>query len=482
MIGDEQLVSTEADGEQSEPSIAGLANGGYVIVWRDEMSRDDDLYNSSIRGRIYDADGNPTIAAFRVNTITPGYQIDPQITVLADGRFVVVWTDASKFGPDPDGYGVHGQIYAPDGTPEGDQFLVNTATFSWQYQPHIAALTTGGFAVVWKDYATELAQFGAIRGQVFDAAGQRVGIEFPIHETSTRVQNHEPQIVAQPGGGLAVLWTQGYLFQSYTGPSHILQRFSGPSLPVGDPLTVLTDGYAPAEMTGLDNGELLFAYSTYSIAGCSHSQGRGIRRIATDNTITGVDGYSGGSVPVDVFAFPGSGWGSVRPYGTTNVRLRISRPADTPILTDRLTAVHPLENDSDGDSDPLSITAIAGVAVTDGDSVSLPDGNVITLSGDALVFDGRPSTLSTALAHGEAGMSVFTYDISDGSAGASAAVTLNYTGVNNPPVVMDDEIILYEDIQVSIIEPEISANDSDPDNGDFASLRYYAGRNLSPTT
>jgi len=187
-------------------------------------------------------------------------------------------------------------------------------------------------------------------------------------------------------------------------------------------------------------------------------------------------------VPVDVFAFPGSGWGSVRPYGTTNVRLRISRPADTPILTDRLTAVHPLENDSDGDSDPLSITAIAGVAVTDGDSVSLPDGNVITLSGDALVFDGRPSTLSTALAHGEAGMSVFTYDISDGSAGASAAVTLNYTGVNNPPVVMDDEIILYEDIQVSIIEPEISANDSDPDNGDFASLRYYAGRNLSPTT
>ena len=60
---------------------------------------------------MFTADGVKFGAEFLVNTITTGYQSAPTITALADGRFVVAWSDGSHVGGDPYSSAIHAQIF-----------------------------------------------------------------------------------------------------------------------------------------------------------------------------------------------------------------------------------------------------------------------------------------------------------------------------------------------------------------------------------
>ena len=52
--GDEFLVNTITNGDQRDPAIAALTDGGFVVTWTREFSSDD----LDIRGRAFDADGS----------------------------------------------------------------------------------------------------------------------------------------------------------------------------------------------------------------------------------------------------------------------------------------------------------------------------------------------------------------------------------------------------------------------------------------
>ena len=86
---------------------------------------------------------------FLVNTATADDQLLPSIAALADGRFVVAWTDNSLSGDDPSSNAVRAQIFNADGSKSGGEFLVNTTTTSGQGDPSItsAATTPIGFTI-----------------------------------------------------------------------------------------------------------------------------------------------------------------------------------------------------------------------------------------------------------------------------------------------------------------------------------------------
>ncbi len=88
-----------------------------------------------------------------VNTATQNNQLQPTITSLASGGFVVSWIDDSFQGGDASSYGIKAQIFDAAGAKVGTEFLVNTATFNSQGQPTITSLSSGGFAVSWTDYS-----------------------------------------------------------------------------------------------------------------------------------------------------------------------------------------------------------------------------------------------------------------------------------------------------------------------------------------
>lgn len=140
-IGADVLVNTNTTGNQSQSSVASLADGGYVVTWTDSSSV---TLFAEIYAQRFDAFGQKTGGEFKVNTTTAGNQSLPQVTGLADGGFVVVWQ-----GPDVANNGIFAQRYDGSGAALGLEFQVNTTTALSQVAPMAFALADGGFVVVW---------------------------------------------------------------------------------------------------------------------------------------------------------------------------------------------------------------------------------------------------------------------------------------------------------------------------------------------
>ncbi|MDP2507300.1 cadherin repeat domain-containing protein, partial [Oceanobacter sp. 3_MG-2023] len=169
-------------GSQIEPEVTGLTNGGFVVVWQSE-NQDGSGYG--IYAQRYDANGNTLGGEFRVNTETTDNQLDASITALEDGGFVVVWT---SYDQDGSGMGVFAQRYDADGNTIGSEFQVNTSTAGNQSEPGITALANGGFIITW----TSSDQDGDGKGvyaQVYDADGHAVGSEYRVNSYTSDNQN-----------------------------------------------------------------------------------------------------------------------------------------------------------------------------------------------------------------------------------------------------------------------------------------------------
>jgi FG-GAP-like repeat len=123
---------------QGGARVATLTGGGFVAVWM-ELNIDGDA--AGIRARIYNNAGTALTAPFTVNTTTAGDQREPDVTALNDGGFVVAWNDldlhvwrGQRF--DAAGHGVGVEFTA------GDMGLSLIAT-----APVIATLSDGRFIV-----------------------------------------------------------------------------------------------------------------------------------------------------------------------------------------------------------------------------------------------------------------------------------------------------------------------------------------------
>lgn len=143
----------------AQPTLTGLANGGFVVSWQAYHKIGGENYNPvydeasefDIFAQIFDAQGDKVGGAFIVNTETTHSQVTPTLVGLADGGFVVSWVSS--------GSGIKAQAYDPEGAEVGGEILVNSETSG---SPAIAALADGGFVVSWTDAIT-----GSIKAQIF---------------------------------------------------------------------------------------------------------------------------------------------------------------------------------------------------------------------------------------------------------------------------------------------------------------------------
>src|SRR5262249_6387973 len=193
----------------TDPQIATLADGRFVVTWTDpyiypyETSDDTSI---GVKAQIFNADGTPVGTEFLVNTTTLRTQENAEVVGLSDGRFVVVWQDYSTTGGDHLSYDVRAQVFNADGTKAGDEIFVNTTTVGQQYYPTIAALTDGGFAVAWyHDNQSTWPWQSKVFVQLFNADGTRRGDEF-LADTTEGAGQHAPAIAALPNGQFVVVW------------------------------------------------------------------------------------------------------------------------------------------------------------------------------------------------------------------------------------------------------------------------------------
>lgn len=205
-VGGEFAVASGAATDQSFPTVTNLANGGFVVTWTEAGVQSD----YKIRAQVYNASGAVVTPAFLVNTTTwtqqggnnlPGNH-NPTITGLSGGGFVVTWQDYAGTAGDASGAGILSQLYSAAGAPLGGIVRVNTQTTGDQTQPTVTSLANGGYVVTWMDTASTDT---VMKAQIFSAAGVRVGGEIAV---DAKVLNDQalPVVTGLATGGFVVAW------------------------------------------------------------------------------------------------------------------------------------------------------------------------------------------------------------------------------------------------------------------------------------
>ena len=155
-VGGEILVNTTTNGAQATPSVSGLRDGGWVVTWQGNGAEldggIDDLLDVGIYQQVYDNGGSKVGGETRVSA-SAGNNLEPVVTALAHGGWVVCWVVGGASGFD-----ILFQVYDSSGVKVGGETLVNTTAVGNQSAPRIVAQADGDFIVAWEWNGTQTGQ------------------------------------------------------------------------------------------------------------------------------------------------------------------------------------------------------------------------------------------------------------------------------------------------------------------------------------
>lgn len=268
--GNDLIANTEKLSAQFQGAAAGFTDGKFVTVWADASETNPDFDNRAIRGQIFNADGTKSGSAFIINSTYPLSQTEPSVAVLSNGKFVVSWTseDDNASGATQ----IIGRIFNANGTPSSGEFVINTGQdVGNQDNSTVFALSTGGFAVVWDDRensnVTDNQTATYIR--LYDAGGAAVGPALVANNASAG----DPQDVSvsqMADGRLLLVWSD-YAFDSASGDGSggsIRARFLDPVSGIFSPridvnTTELNDQVDP-QVAALPDGQWVVVWADRS--------------------------------------------------------------------------------------------------------------------------------------------------------------------------------------------------------------------------
>ncbi len=193
-IGPEKLVNTYTYRFQGSPSIATLADGGWIIAWESNIQ---DGSGFGIYSQRYDLNGVKVGDETLVNTFTSSDQTNVALTALPDGGWVATWDSGNRDD-------VYLQRFAADGSKVGDESLVNTFTNYSQFDPTITSLSNGGWVVSWTSYGQDGSGWGVYL-QLYSADGTKAGPETQVNSWTIKSQ-FSSAITSLPDGGWVVAW------------------------------------------------------------------------------------------------------------------------------------------------------------------------------------------------------------------------------------------------------------------------------------
>jgi len=200
----DDLVSTETVGVHGPAAVTSLA-GGHLVVYDADDSSSEGAY-----GQLYDANGDKLGSNFLINTTTFARQVSPSATGLIDGGFVAVWD-----GYGPNGYGIYGQQFDTAGVKVGSEFVVITANYRTS-GPDITILADGNFVIQWTEYSDSGTEWGSY-ARIMSVTGnsEPVPVSNPFQTSSSSQGNQftdgylTDSIAALSGGGFVTVWRDG---------------------------------------------------------------------------------------------------------------------------------------------------------------------------------------------------------------------------------------------------------------------------------
>lgn len=194
------VASDLASSRTSDVSSDGTS-GGLVAVW---TATNDASRHTHIES------GLSTSATMQVNSAPGGDAWSPVVANFVNGGYVVAWAafDGAGDGSTGSNYGdaIKAQIFNSSGQKLGGEFLVNSGTAGSQFNPAITTIG-GNFVISWTtDDPTQDGDGYAIKAQMFARNGNRIGGEMLVNSTATGDQDHSA-LTAIDDTHFAATWT-----------------------------------------------------------------------------------------------------------------------------------------------------------------------------------------------------------------------------------------------------------------------------------
>ncbi|WP_299776046.1 tandem-95 repeat protein, partial [uncultured Tateyamaria sp.] len=477
----EFLVNEFTDGAQHDPSITALTNGNFVVTWESWDQQQGDTSSTAIKARILDADGNEIVPEFRINEFTNSAQIDPSVTALADGHFVVTWMSEDGQQGDASGGAIKASIFDENGVEIAGEFLVNEYTTHYQNYPNVTTLANGHFVVTWASKGSQQGDDDyAIKARIFDASGDEVVSEFLVNEVTYGPQ-WDPSVTALDNGGFVVTWESGDRQQGDGSGGAIKARIFDANGVAQNPDPITEDAVALIDIATLLGNDSDVDGDALTMTAVDATSAHGATLTLNANgTISydprdadDVQALTEGQTLTDTFTYTvedGNGGES-----TTSVSVIVHGTNDTPVLAIAL------EDRSSAEDEAVSF-ALPANAFTDVDgdaltlSATLTDGSALP---DWLVFDAASGSFSGTPPQDFHGTLSVTVTASDGALSESGTFALEITPVNDAPVAVDDvaqsSTPVTEDVVTSIDIATLLANDSDVD-GDVLTVTAVSAK------
>lgn len=439
-IGSQFTINSYLLNSQWAPKVIGLLDGGFMVTWhtKNDTPSWGDINSTSISGQLFDAAGKPVGGEFLINSQWAGNQEYPSLGRLADGKLIAVWMDQRG---DDSGEGIKAQMFTDKGVKLGGEFLVNTTSAGRQSGADIAGLSNGNFVVMWTDASGtngEVAGSG-IRAQIFNAKGEKVGLEFLVNSVVAGNQ-YSVSVAALKYGFFVAAWASevGDLNSDYNTASIKAQIFDASGRKVGREFLVNTNttkNQTVPDITVLKNGDFVVTWDDQSatLGDSSYNsvkaktfhvdyETKSTARITVTNSTPAVTGAQ-----------------SPLPRGTEDT-----------VLT--LTKEKLLEGITDADGDQLSITSLT---VQNGSVVADANGNY------RITFNDNVN-----------GALTFRYIVSDGFGFLTVNRTITVDAVNDAPILKGPRPALSaanEDSAFTVLASDLLAGFFDAD-GDALSL------------
>jgi hypothetical protein len=246
-VSNEFRVNQFTNFNQRTPAVAALKNGGFVVSWVSEMERvrvgSVDETNGTLQtsiptpsvdiyARIFQGNGTPAGNEFLVNTASRPCA-NPSVTAGSDGGFMVGWSGRDLVVL-VNRWDIYGRIYSsPSSGAGGNVILLNTYVYGNQYAPHLTVIGSE-YLALWTSMGQDGSREG-IYGQFIHNNGALVGGEFRV-STTTIAQQMQPAIASDGANQFIAVWTSytgsPYNFdlfaQRYLNASAVLQPMSAP--------------------------------------------------------------------------------------------------------------------------------------------------------------------------------------------------------------------------------------------------------------
>jgi Ca2+-binding RTX toxin-like protein len=125
------IVNQSQAGSHGDPEVTALSGGGFVVTWVVNGQ------GAGIKAQVYDASGAAIGSNFMVSDLVPGYQSQPDVAALPWGGFLISWTDSSAGNPLNFSEGIRAQLFDSTGERIGQTIQVNNQLYASEVTPSV---------------------------------------------------------------------------------------------------------------------------------------------------------------------------------------------------------------------------------------------------------------------------------------------------------------------------------------------------------